>query len=108
MCDFHNFGLIFAGQMYCLPQRLKSMASGVKKKFQTTLILIFEVILQPPKPHFLTFSSEIKIMKITHSVVPNHVITMVFLVGQCNKITHILNVIFQKMKLPYILFSKLV
>ena len=24
MCDFHNFGLIFTGQMYCLPQRLKS------------------------------------------------------------------------------------
>ena len=21
MCDFHNFGLIFAGQMHCLPQR---------------------------------------------------------------------------------------
>ena len=25
MCDFHNFVLIFAGQMHCLPQRLKSM-----------------------------------------------------------------------------------
>ena len=24
MCDFHNFGLNFAGQMHCLPQRLKS------------------------------------------------------------------------------------
>ena len=24
MCDFHNFGLIDAGQMHCLPQRLKS------------------------------------------------------------------------------------
>ena len=24
MCDFHDFGLIFAGQMHCLPQRLKS------------------------------------------------------------------------------------
>ena len=25
MCEFHNFGLIFAGwQMHCLPQRLKS------------------------------------------------------------------------------------
>ena len=24
MCDFHNFGLIFVGQMHCLPQRLKS------------------------------------------------------------------------------------
>ena len=25
MFDFHDFGLIFAGQMYCLPQRLISM-----------------------------------------------------------------------------------
>ena len=25
ICDFHDFGLIFAGQMHCLPQRLKSM-----------------------------------------------------------------------------------
>ena len=24
MCDFHDFGLIFAGIMHCLPQRLKS------------------------------------------------------------------------------------
>ena len=24
MCDFHNFGLLFAGQMHCLPQRLNS------------------------------------------------------------------------------------
>ena len=24
MCDFHDFGLIFARQMHCLPQRLKS------------------------------------------------------------------------------------
>ena len=24
MFDFHDFGLIFAGQMHCLPQRLKS------------------------------------------------------------------------------------
>ncbi len=24
MCVFHNFGLIFTGQMHCLPQRLKS------------------------------------------------------------------------------------
>ena len=24
VCDFHNFGLIFVGQMHCLPQRLKS------------------------------------------------------------------------------------
>ena len=24
ICDFYDFGLIFAGQMHCLPQRLKS------------------------------------------------------------------------------------
>ena len=51
---------------------------GVKKKFQKTLILVFEVIMQPPKTHFLTFSkvqkhimekkSETKIMNIKHSV----------------------------------------
>ena len=41
--------------------------SGVKKKFQKTLILIFEVIIQPPKTHFLALSSETKILKITHS-----------------------------------------
>ena len=62
MCDFHNFGLIFMGQ-YSLPQRLKSTlfenfsnggclkgarkVPGVYKKFQTTLILVFEVIVQP-------------------------------------------------------------
>ena len=38
-----------------------------EKFFQKTLILGFEVIVQPPKAHFLTFSSETKIMKITHS-----------------------------------------
>jgi len=31
-------------------------ASGVKKKFQKTLILVVEVIVQPPKTHVLTFS----------------------------------------------------
>ena len=45
-------------------------AIGVKKKFQETLILVFEVIVQPPKTHFLTFSCETKIMKITHSAPP--------------------------------------
>ena len=39
----------------------------MKKKYQTTLILVFEVIVQTPKTHFLTSSSETKIMKITHS-----------------------------------------
>ena len=66
--------------MHCLPQRLKSTLFEIflnegcpkgtrsEKKFQTTLILVFEVIVQPHKTHFLTFSSETKIMKITHSV----------------------------------------
>ena len=66
--------------MHCLPQRLKStlfeiFSNGTapkelaesEKKFHTTLILVFEVIVQPPKTHVLTFSSETKIMKITHS-----------------------------------------
>ena len=38
--------------------------------FQKTLLLAFEVIVQPPIAHFLTFSSETKIMKITHSAPP--------------------------------------
>ena len=29
---------------------------GVKKNFQKTLLLVFEVIMQPPKTHFFTFS----------------------------------------------------
>ena len=37
-----------------------------EKMFQKTLLLAFEVIVQPPIAHFLTFSSETKIMKITH------------------------------------------
>ena len=58
--------------MHCLPQRLKSMffekiSNGAAPKFQKPLILVFEVIVQPSKAHFLTFSSETKIMKITHS-----------------------------------------
>ena len=77
----------FGRTIHCLPQRLKSTffeifpsggyprrRPGVKKKFQKTLILVFEVIVQPVKTHFLTFSkvqkqkkSETKIMKITHS-----------------------------------------
>ena len=81
MCDFHNFGLIFTGQCtVCLKginQRFlkKFRVEGarrvprVKKIFQKTLILLFEVIVQPSKTHFLTFSSETQIMKITHSAV---------------------------------------
>ena len=51
--------------MHCLPQRLKSTlfeifsngatpkgTSGVRKKFQITLILAFEVIVQQPKDIF--------------------------------------------------------
>ena len=75
--QFSQFWSHFCGTMHCLPQRLKikinvvwsffEQSGGVRKKFQTTLILVFEVIVQPPKTHFLTFSSETKIMKITHS-----------------------------------------
>ena len=45
------------------------MTRGLRseKKFQTMLILVFEVIVQPRKSHFLTLLSETKIMKITHS-----------------------------------------
>ena len=53
----------FRGTIHCLPQRLKSTffcyffrmeglflrGPGVKKFFQRTLILVFEVIMQPPK-----------------------------------------------------------
>ena len=81
MCDFHNFSLVFTGQCTVCQKRLKStlvefFLNGAaplrgqwsEKKFQTTLILVFEVIVQPPKAHYLTFSSETKIMKITHVV----------------------------------------
>ena len=58
MWDFHNFGLIFVGQ-YTDPQRLNFFewsgpegASEVKKFFRKTLILAFEVIVQPPETHF--------------------------------------------------------
>ena len=72
---FSQFWSHFHGSMYCLPLKLKSTffeknsngaAHGQRseKKIQKTLI---EVIVQPPKTHFLTFSCETKIMKITHS-----------------------------------------
>ena len=49
MCDFHNFGIVFGAAPF------EKISNNV------------EVIVQPPKTHFLTFSSETKIMKITHS-----------------------------------------
>ena len=74
MCDFHNFGLIFMGQCtVCLKgynQRFWNLfersgsegANGVKKKFQTTtLILAFEA------NSALSHENENKIVKITHS-----------------------------------------
>ena len=42
-------------------------SNGVPAEWEKTLILVFEVNVQPPKTHFLTFSSLTKIMKITHS-----------------------------------------
>ena len=63
--------------MHCLPQRLNSTffeknSNGARgmRKISKTLILVFEVIVQPPKAHFLTFLSETKIMTITHSARP--------------------------------------
>ena len=68
MWDFHNFGLILHDQCFFrMEQPLRGQRS--EKIFQKTLILVFEVIVQPPKTHFLTFSNETKIMKITHSAV---------------------------------------
>ena len=44
---------------------LWDQCSGVRKNSK---IVVFEVVIvQPPKAHFLTFSSETKIMKTTHS-----------------------------------------
>ena len=73
MCDFHNFCLIFEGQMHCLPQRLKST--------------LFEIFSNGGCPkgtwsvekiswaYFVTFSSETKIMKITHSALLSTALT---------------------------------
>ena len=79
MCDFHNFGLIFAGQMHCLPQRLKSMLfeifsnGGCPKGTRSVEKISNNVDFSlwgnraTTWEYFLTFSSETKIMKITHS-----------------------------------------
>ena len=76
---FLQFWSHFCGTMHCLPQRLKStffenFSNGAApkepeewEKISKTLILVFNVIVQTLKTHFLTFSSETKIMKITHS-----------------------------------------
>ena len=82
MCAFHDFGLTWKCQKMCfgwLHDYLKDVflknfltplspsGSLSSKQFQKTLILAFEVIVQPSKALFLTFSCETKIMKITHS-----------------------------------------
>ena len=79
MCDFHNFGLIFAGQMHCLPQRLKSTLfeifsnGGCPKGTRSVEKISNNVDFSlwgnraTTWEYFLTFSSETKIMKITHS-----------------------------------------
>ena len=85
MCDFYDFGLTFFSinvffvllkmsksvfwVVARLPQRLKStffdiFSNGAapkgpaerRKKCQKTMNLALEVIVQPPKTHFLTFS----------------------------------------------------
>ena len=52
MCDFYNFGLIFAA-MHSLPQRLKSM--------------LFEIFSNGGYPKSTWSENETKIVKITHS-----------------------------------------
>ena len=69
MCDFHNFGLIFAN--FCetnalfaskvFEQRVPEGYPECRKKFQTTLILAFEA------NSALSRKNETKIVKITHS-----------------------------------------
>ena len=79
MCDFHNFGLIFVGQMHCLPQRLKSTLfeifsnGGCPKGTRSVEKISNNVDFSlwgnraTTWEYFLTFSSETKIMKIRHS-----------------------------------------
>ena len=81
MCDFHNFGLIFAGQMHCLPQRLKStlfeiFSNGGCLKGTWSVEKISNNIdfslwgnrnRATTWEYFLTISSEAKIMKIRQS-----------------------------------------
>ena len=79
MCDFYNFGLIFAGQMHCLPQRLKStlfeifLNGGCPKGTRSVEKISNNVDFSlwgncaTTWEYFLTFSSENKIMKIRHS-----------------------------------------
>ena len=56
MCDFHNFGLIFTGQMHCLPQRLKStlfeiFSNGGCPKGTQSLIFMILVSLENVKKY---------------------------------------------------------
>ena len=79
MCDFHYFGLIFAGQMHRLPQRLRSMlfeifSNGRCPKGTRSVEKISNNVdfslwgnRAITWEYFLTFSSETRIMKIRHS-----------------------------------------
>ena len=79
MCDFYNFGLIFVGQMHCLPQWLKSTlfeisSNGECPKSTRSVEKISNNIdfslwgnRATTWEYFLTFSSETKIMKIRYS-----------------------------------------
>ena len=82
MCDFNNFGLIFVGQMHCLPQRLKSLKSTLFEIFSNGGCLKGTWSVEKISnnvdfslwgnrattwEYFLTFLSETKIMKIRHS-----------------------------------------
>ena len=52
----------------------QSGPEGVKKKFQKTLILAFEVIVQPPKTHFSTFSKVQKQKKVRPKSWKSHIV----------------------------------
>ena len=79
MFDFQDFGLIFAGQMHCLPQRLKSMLFEIfsnrgcpkgtwsVEKISNNIDFSLWGNRATTWEYFVTFSSETKIMKITHS-----------------------------------------
>ena len=80
MCEIHNFGLIFAGRMHCLPQRLKSTlfeifsnrgclkGTRIVEKISNNVDFSLWGNRATTWEYFLTFSCATKIMKIRHSV----------------------------------------
>ena len=98
MFDFHDFGLIFAGQMHCLPQRLKSTLfeifsnGGCPKGTRSVEKISNNVDFSlwgnraTTWEYFLTFSSETKIMKIRHSAIVLTYFSIFNLILSCNHI----------------------